>query len=492
MKICVSIGEATAAAVLLRLEASSEADLFEVRFDYLPQSERNELVRLLSENSIRSKVIATLRPRAEGGRAELSREDRITFFNKLQGYFACDLEEDIAHISLEAKKKIVSFHDHSGVPIDISATFDRLASFSPNIIKIACTVDDAAYTLALWKLFGHAIDKGIGVVAIAMGEAGKWTRILGPAFGAPIAYAAYDNGTATAPGQFSFSELTVRYRIKEITPNTAVFGVIGDPVSSSLSPAMHNAAFAANGDDAVFVQFQVKDIEAFFRRMVLTDTREVGLNFRGFAVTMPHKLAVMPLLDGIDAAARAIGAVNTVEFADGKLIGRNTDAAGFVAPLLSRYGDIAGMRFAVIGAGGAARACVYALQRSGAETVVFARDVAGATAAFESFSNTIMPIDRNVSLEGFDVVVNATPVGMNGEILLSADQISGVRCVYDLITKDTPLIAEARDTEIDIIGGREMLLEQGILQYEMWLKREAPREVMRLAIETEERWESKP
>ncbi|MBX3293884.1 MAG: type I 3-dehydroquinate dehydratase [Acidobacteria bacterium] len=483
MKICVSIGETTAAAVLQGLEASTDADLFEVRFDYLPLSERNELVRLFSENEVRSKIVATLRPVAEGGRAELSREERIAFFHLINGYYACDLEEDIAHISPDTRIKMVSFHDHSGVPNDFEHIFERLASHCPDVVKIACSVEDATEAIPLWNLLRRGRESGVGVLPIAMGEAGKWTRILGPAFGAPIAYAACDNETATAPGQFSFTESAERYRIREITPKTAVFGVVGDPVSSSLSPAMHNAAFAANGDDAVFVPFQVKDIEVFFRGMVRGESREVEMNFGGFAVTMPHKLAVMPLLDDIDDAAREIGAVNTVEFAGGKLIGHNTDAAGFLAPLLSRYGELAGMRFAVIGAGGAARACVHAIQRSGAETVVFARDAAKAVADLGSFDIKFELFDEDTSFERYDVVVNATPVGMNGEKLLSAYQILGVRCVYDLITKETPFVADAFAAGIEVITGREMLLEQGILQYEAWMKKPAPREAMQRALD---------
>lgn len=482
VKVCVSIGEPSAAAVLERLGSAAGADLFEIRFDHLPDHERDKLVGIIANTDLRAKIIATLRPVAEGGRSKLSRDERIAFFRHIEGYYACDLESDIAHISPAAQKKIVSFHCNSGVPHDLEQIFDRLASYRPDIVKIACSVDDAVDAIPVWNLLGRGKDTNTDVVPIAMGEAGKWTRILAPAFGAPIAYAAADDGTATAAGQFSMSELEKRFRIRDITRNTSIFGVIGDPVSSSLSPAMHNSAYAANDDDAVFIPFHLKNVEAFFRRMVRHESREVGLNLQGFAVTMPHKLAVMPLLDEIDDAARAIGAVNTVEFADGKLIGRNTDSAGFLAPLADKFGDISGMRFAVIGAGGAARACVYSLKRAGGEVVVFARDTVKAAAEFVRFGVAVERFNAHTSFCVSDVVVNATPVGMNGEKLLSVERLSGVRCVYDLITRETPLVSDARAHGIEVITGREMLLEQGVLQYEIWMSKAAPREAMRLAL----------
>lgn len=492
MKICVSIGETSATAVLKRLDTIADADLFEVRFDHLPDNERNKLVDTLADSDVRSKMIATLRPIAEGGRSTLSGEERMTFFSRLRGYYACDLEEDIAHISPDTQKKIVSFHDHSGVPEGLERIFGRLLSHRPDIVKIACTVDDAAAAIPLWNLLERAVRSTVTAVPIAMGEAGKWTRIFGPAFGAPIVYAAADSDSATAAGQFTISDLKQGFRIGDITRNTAVYGVIGDPVSSSLSPAMHNAAFAANGDNAVFIPFQVKDLEAFFGRMVKRESREVELNFQGFAVTMPHKLAVMDILDEIDPNARKIGAVNTVLISDGRLIGKNTDADGFLAPLISRFGDIGGMRFAVIGAGGAARACVHALNKRNADVTLYVRNAEKAGQGFNSSAVRIAELKEAESLGDPDVVVNTTPVGMNGERLFSVDQLSGVRCVYDLITKETPLLEDSRRAGIDTIGGREMLLEQGILQYEAWMKRPAPRDAMRRALIEEEKWVQKP
>ena len=205
-------------------------------------------------------------------------------------------------------------------------------------------------------------------------KAGKWTRILGLAHGAYLTYAALDPGDETAAGQLTAKDLIEVYRVRELDRDTQVYGVIGDPVSWSLSPYIHNAAFAAAGINAVFIPLQVKDLDEFIRRMVRNDSREVELNFAGFAVTMPHKQAIMRHLDDIDPAAEKIGAVNTVKIDGDRLIGYNTDAYGFIEPLRSKYSGLKGSRVAILGAGGAARACIYSLQQENADITVLARD----------------------------------------------------------------------------------------------------------------------
>ena len=195
-----------------------------------------------------------------------------------------------------------------------------------------------------------------------MGEAGQWTRILGLGHGAFLTYASVDADRETADGQITADELVNVYRAKQLDRDTRVYGVLGDPVSSSLSPYMHNAAFKDAGLNAVFLPLQVKDLDAFMRRMVLPAIREVELNFAGFAVTMPHKQTIMKYLDDIDPVAKKIGAVNTVKIDGDKLIGYNTDAHGFITSLKQRIPDLKGVRHAVLGAGGAARAVIHALK----------------------------------------------------------------------------------------------------------------------------------
>ncbi len=207
-----------------------------------------------------------------------------------------------------------------------------------------------------------------------MGEAGKWTRILGLAYGSPLTYASLESGTETAPGQISAKDLIEVYRVKELDEQTEIYGIIGNPVSHSLSPYMHNAAFKHHKLNAVYIPFEVSNLDEFIKRMVRTETREIDWNLKGFRVTIPHKEAIMKYLDFIDEDAKKIGAVNTVHIVEGKLYGYNTDANGFIEPLRNAYGDLKDANVGIIGNGGAARACIYALKKEGANVTIFARN----------------------------------------------------------------------------------------------------------------------
>jgi 3-dehydroquinate dehydratase/shikimate dehydrogenase len=241
------------------------------------------------------------------------------------------------------------------------------------------------------------------------------------------------------------------------------------------------------GLNAVFVPLKVRDIDAFFTRMVLPAGREVELNIAGFAVTMPHKVAAMQYLDETDETAKRIGAVNTIAIENGRFLGHNTDATGFISTLKSQI-DVRGMRAAVLGAGGAARACVDALQREAVDVTVFARDANKAARFSEQLGVRADAIsDLRSRISGFDILINATPVGMAGELAsftpLTARELKGVKLVFDLVTSpmDTPLIEQAKQAGVKTIPGVEMLIEQAVEQFEIWTGLGAPREAMRQA-----------
>src|SRR5262249_39846556 len=144
--------------------------------------------------------------------------------------------------------------------------------------------------------------------------------------------------------------------------------------------------------NAVFVPFQVKDLDEFIRRVVKNETREIELNLKGFAITNPHKQAFIPHVDEIDETARKIGAVNTVKIDGNKLYGFNTDAFGFIEPLKHAFGDLQNVRVAVFGAGGAARAIIYALRQEKAEVTVFVREPRRASGLKEEFDVSLQPL----------------------------------------------------------------------------------------------------
>jgi 3-dehydroquinate dehydratase/shikimate dehydrogenase len=403
--------------------------------------------------------------------------------------FMVDYEGDIDFpLRLDSARTIVSMHDFENTVRDLPFQFDLLERLTGKTIKIAVGAADAADTIGVWNLLDRARAAGKRVIPIAMGEAGKWTRILGLAHGSPITYASLDAGDETAPGQISAADLTDVFRVKELDADSKVYAVIAGDTGYSLSPYMHNAAFKRHGLNSVFVPMQVADLDAFMRRMVRSSTREVELNFQGFSVTNPHKQTVMKYLDRIDDEAQKIGAVNTVNIDGGKLHGYNTDSPGFIGPLKNVFGDLRDARVAVAGAGGAARACVYALKQEGSVVTLLARDTSKASSFADEFGIRVEQLNRDHRALTTDILVNATPLGTRGEneneTIATAEQLCDVKLVYDLVynPSETRLMREARTAGAKIIGGLEMLVSQGAKQFEIWTGDQAPLEEMREAV----------
>lgn len=512
-KICVSVCSETAEKMRAKIDLAQEfADIVEVRFDCLRSEFVDGILNDISNGRSGKPVLFTFRSRDQGGLREIDFSERLTFWEKvlnrppLGSLIDIEAEPRMAlAVQTTEIPRIVSQHDFTGTPRDLDAKFDAFVlAFDPDIVKIASTASDITDTIPIWKLIERAHKAGKQIIPIAMGEAGKWTRILGLAHGAFLTYASLDAGVETAPGQVTAKQLTDLYRVKDLDRDTKVFGILGDPVSQSLSTFMHNPAFVSEGFNGVFIPFLVKDIGAFIQRMVRPETREVELNFGGFSVTMPHKQSIMEYLDKIEPTAAKIGAVNTVKVnEDGNLIGYNTDAHGFITPLKAKYGDLKGAKAAVFGAGGAARACVYALQQEGVDVKVFVRDPEKSEAFAEEFNMPLFEIsnfkseisdakdeDQRSKIKGPkpDIIVDTTPLGMAGalenESLLTSDELKGIKFVYDLVTRpfDTPIIRYAKQAGIPAIGGLEMLVAQGAEQFKIWTGKDAPVQQMKESV----------
>lgn len=262
------------------------------------------------------------------------------------------------------------------------------------------------------------------------------------------------------------------------------FGIVGHPVSHSLSPAMHNAAIQHLGIDATYDRFDIapdnpEDLANFTYE---TDVNQIG----GFSVTMPYKTAMMQYMDYYDPLAKAVGAINTVVNENSELIGYNTDVTGALAALQEKT-ELKGKKALVLGAGGAARAIAYVLKEGGATVYVHNRTMQKAQELCDEFELETIELDH-VAAAQFDVIVNTTPVGMlpnTQESLLHAEQISSHAVVMDIITKPlkTQLIQEAEKAGATVITGERMLLHQAVSQFELWFpEHKAPVEVMEKAL----------
>ncbi len=370
--ICAVVAASSASQMLRELRAAARvAATCELRLDWLANAA--EIERLLAElpaalAEIRADanraprklcIIATLRRRDAGGRFRGTRTEQSKFLKAAAaaGCNWCDIELQSAEklsaaqrVNLRAAgaRLLISFHEFRRTPRNLAAVVARLDRCHGDAIKIATEcrkLSDAGRILAIAR--GRT-----DVIAIPMGEAGLPGRILGLRLRSALAYGSLMQ--STAPGQLSIREMRDVYHADRLDRRTRIFAVIGDPVAHSLSPAIHTAGYRARGHNAIFLAIRVENLRDFVAAIP-------SFAISGFAVTLPHKEAMLRHLDECDPLAAKIGAVNTVVVkADGRLLGYNTDYDGVVRAVEPHL-RLRGSRALIFGAGGAARAAAFAL-----------------------------------------------------------------------------------------------------------------------------------
>ena len=501
--VCVSLSERTVDGMVRAARAAPGrgGDLVELRLDHLRKCDAEALGEL--RRSIRSvPVIATLRPAREGGLYRGSETVRLALLENAveRGFDYVDLELSIgkaplARLAALAKRRgvmaIVSHHDFRGTPptARVARLLERCAR-AGGLAKAAFSVrspDDAARIV---EATASARRTAPGAIAIGMGPAGALTRTLGPFLGARFVYAGLDAGRTTAPGQPELAGLqrfwAVCGGIGRVGASTGLYGILGHPLGHSLSPILHNTAFRHLGMDAAYLPF---DTEPAALAPTLRALRAAGL--RGANVTIPHKTAIMPLLDGIDGTARKIGAVNTIVDRGGKLRGFNTDVAGFVGALSAAGVKIEGAHALVVGAGGAARAAVFGLQENGAAVTVVNRRRRRAEALVRRLGEAKISIgdscDIGTVAERSDIIVNCTPAGMRGfpgTCPVPARRIGPGAAVMDMVynPERTRLLAAAGRRGARTVSGMEMLVRQASEAFRLWTGRPFPEKAVRRAL----------
>jgi shikimate dehydrogenase len=278
-----------------------------------------------------------------------------------------------------------------------------------------------------------------------------------------------------------------------ISAKTKICGLIGDPVEHSMSPVMHNAAFSSLGLDYIYIPFRVEK-----ENLAKAIDGLKAFNMTGLNVTIPHKVAIIPFLDDLEAIAEKMGAVNTIVNNNGLLKGYNTDASGFLKSLLERGIDPRGKRVVILGAGGASRAISFTLAENGAELVILNRklemdwavELASTISQFTDKEVKALELnDENLStvLDSAEILVNATSVGMRPDTkqtpvakrLLRPDLF-----VFDVVYNPvkTRLLAEAGEAGATTVNGIDMLVWQGALSFELWTGVKAPVAIMKSAV----------
>ncbi|MCH2113319.1 MAG: shikimate dehydrogenase [Pirellulales bacterium] len=485
--ICVAIGRSRHKHMMAehRHLAEQGAEIVELRLDYV--SSRVNIRRLISERGDSDcQIIITCRRKEDGGKWNRTEDERILVLREAiaEGVDYVDLEEDIAGLipRFGKTKRIVSYHNFRKTPEDLRGLHTHMSQLDPDIIKLAAMANDPHDNLRMLETMQES---EVPTVCMCMGDIGTPARILSGKFNAPFTYATFHHERALAPGQLSFKQMADIYRYRSIGPDTAVYGVIADPVGHSLSPHVHNAAFEAKGIDSVYVPFRVApdSLEQF-----MIDAPRLGI--RGLSVTIPHKEAIANHLTKVDPAVKSIGAVNTVVLNGSDVVGYNTDYNAAMDCLENALGTIGSKpspvknkRVLVLGAGGVARPIVYGLKSRGALVSVASRTRERSERLARAFDCKAIDWENRQRVQ-CDIVANCTPVGMHpnvDESPVSKTFLKHSMLVFDTVynPESTLLVKDARSRNCHVITGVDMFERQAMLQFFLFTRQEAPPELMR-------------
>jgi 3-dehydroquinate dehydratase/shikimate dehydrogenase len=478
-RVCLALSGDTVEDMLGTAESMArENPLLEFRLDYLkqPLAALPKLHRFLETHQYVT-AIGTCRRIDNGGKFKGSLASQLDLLTKAHaaGCQIVDLEiqsalkskpEAIARLRSRAGL-ILSFHDFRATR-NLDETLGNMLKIPADFYKVVTTATTLSDNVAMMKFLQKQSAKH-ALIGLCMGEQGIISRVLNVRAGSAFTFGAVSADLKTAPGQVTTQDLRSIYRIDQVDTATRVYGVAGDPIEHSLSPVIMNTALRRENVNGVYLPLHAKTLKDLIHCV-----REIPLH--GLSITMPYKQAILPYLDNTDAHTSKIGACNTVvRGQEGKLYGFNTDVAGVVRPLEQRL-SIENAKVLVLGAGGAARAAVFGLKERGAEVWILNRTSAKAQKlARQAKAHTIKRADlRKIA---FDVIINATPVGMGNTLDCPLkDQEIQARVVFDMVYDpvETHLLQVARAKGIAVIPGVEMFVQQAARQFEIWTGKPAP------------------
>lgn len=548
--VCVpiTVHDADRALALAAEARAAGADIVEFRIDELfsgdleapaggPHPAVLAIDRLAAESPL--PCIITCRSASEGGGYDGDDTDRVSLYERLgtrdPGRTPTYLDIELAAYTRSANLKqkinlavrhdaqlrevgpalILSAHDFQTRPADLTRRVLAMqAEPACAIAKIAFKARSLRDNLELFELLEHRTKP---MIALAMGEFGLLSRLLAPKFGGFLTFAALRPAEVTAPGQPTVRDLLDLYRFRAINAATKVYGIIGWPVSHSKSPLVHNAAFTATGHNGVYVPLPIPtpdgahspdDAYLVFKATLLDLIHDPRLSFSGASVTIPHKEHLLRLAReqswSIDPVAAAVGAANTLTiartasnaFASAAI--SNTDVPGLIDPLREAFPSLKGLRAAILGAGGAARAAAYGLLREGAIVTIHNRDLAKAQAVADELTAhtppgtpapAVAPFEA-IDPAAFDLCINCTPVGMKSgpapdQSPIPVDRIApptgdqnrqAQPLVLDTVYTPvrTPLLLAAQHAGWRTIDGVQMFVRQATLQSRAWTGQQPP------------------
>ena len=483
-RVCVALIGATPTELAQKAEAVVRENPFiEFRLDYLSRpGSAFPVLKSFLEFHPEALAIATCRRVKSGGKFRGSVQSEVDILLK-----AADMGCQLVDLDIQSAKKlrpadiqkirqkaalILSFHDFRSTK-KLDDTFAEMERIPADYIKVISTATNLYDNVIMMKFLERTSEKR-SMVGVCMGEQGIISRILGLRAGSQFTFASATPGEETAPGQVTGRTLRETYRVEQVDAATKVYGVAGDPVSHSLSPIMMNTALRRESINAVYLH-----LHAHTLKDLMNCVRAIPIH--GLSITMPFKEGIMEHLDNTDPLSAKVGACNTVvRSQDGKLYGFNTDVFGVLRPLEQRL-SLENARILVLGAGGAARAAVFGLRERNAQVFILNRSAGPAEKLARQAKAKFIQRSALKKLE-FDVIINATPVGMdeapskkNDDAPLSEKEIKTkylMEMIYNPI--ETRLVKIARSKNVHIISGAEMFVHQGARQFEIWTGKPAP------------------
>jgi 3-dehydroquinate dehydratase/shikimate dehydrogenase len=479
-RVCVAIAASNPVDMVQKADLIVRDNPFiEFRLDYLAKPALGlAKLKTFIEYHPEALIVATCRRAANGGKFKGTIAAEIDLLVKAAnlGCHLVDIELETAAQLKPAEftrlrrsaSLILSYHDFRGTK-KLEETFARMKEFPADFIKIVTTANSLYDNVVMMK-FLEKYSHSHSLIGLCMGEQGVISRVLGVRAGSQFTFAATSLGEETAPGQLTARALRDTYRIDQVDAATRVYGVAGDPVAQSLSPAMLNAAFRRENVNAVYLALHAKTMED-----LMACVQDIPI--AGLSITMPYKEQIVKELDKSDPWTTKVGACNTtVRSQDGKLYGFNTDVNGVVRPLELRI-RLQEAKVLVLGAGGAARAAVFGLKERGAEVSILSRTAAAAQKLAKQARARAINKTMLKKLE-FDVIINATPAGMDGnrDPLPLSEQEMKAKYFFEMVytPAETKMMKMARARGMHVIAGAEMFVQQGARQFEIWTGKPAP------------------
>ncbi len=478
--ICLALTGKTLEENLVSLKKyKGMVDLCELRADFLDSWDTDAIRNFPEKAGI--PVIFTLRRKVDGGFWEENEEDRETrIISALSASYAyIDLEKDsltdkaAAHARHIGVGIIRSQHDFNGVPENFAHAVEKLPEADGEIPKYAVMPQNTSDLRRVLSAMKNTSGKRI---ILGMGDWGFPSRILSSYYGCWFTFVS-PKGSSAAPGHVDPEEIRTIYRHHLISERTEIFGIIGNPVMHSKSPIIHNRGYSLQKQDAVYIPFQVDDLDQWF---LLADEIPV----EGFSITIPHKEKIVPKLSTVSDAVAAVAACNTAIHGPEGWHGENTDIAGFLSPIQDIFSgkDRTKKKAVVIGAGGAARAVVYGLHRMGFDILIVNRTASKAESLAKEFNCTYAPLAQEswITIKEYSaLIVQTTALGMHpmeDKDPLKGYSWTGNETAYDLVyvPDKTLFLRAAEKAGCKIINGMPMLMEQGKEQYLLYTGKKYP------------------